>query len=465
VAGQGTGGAPASAGRGGAATGGAAAGTGTGGTGSTMGVGGTTDAGGTTGAGSTTGVGGSMSAGGTTGAAGSMANGGSSGVGGGGAGGTTGGAAGGAGGDGAVHDRCADPQRLELVNGQVTVSDDTKRGTDEFPTLTCGGVQEPAAFRGPQLYYKFTVREGFKYELRIKAGGFSSTVLYIFPAKAACTADAIQAACTSGGDTGLAASAISNRGMIPFAPRDAGDYIVGIDTNQTATGPFTLTIFEYCGTAGAPGCKTKVCDADTGATCTANVRTICNADGTGFVTTDCTATGAICYRGGCQASVFDPLPNSHWTAAPRDVGPGGVTLLDFYSVSTSRTLTEIQVLMMQARATTIGWVIYEASTQAGPYQAIFAATTTSSATGVGTFESAGLISVPLVAGRFYALGVSLPAGATYQIELQDTESLPINVSFGQVVSATALPSASPGTMVSFPTPGAFVFQQRLTTTL
>ena len=278
VAGQGTGGTPASAGRGGAATGGAAAGDGTAGAGGTMGAGGTTGAGGTgaggtTGTGGATGAGGTMGAGGTTGAAGNVATGGSSGVGGGGSGGTTGGAAGGTGGGGAVHDRCADPQRLELVNGQVTVSDDTKRGTDEFPTVTCGGVQMPATLGGPQLYYEFTVREGFKYELRIKAGGYSSTVLYIFPAKAACTADAIQAACTSGGETGLVASAISNGGMIPFAPRDAGDYIVGIDTYQFSTGPFTLTIFEYCGTAAAPGCKTKVCDADTGATCTANVRT------------------------------------------------------------------------------------------------------------------------------------------------------------------------------------------------
>ena len=74
---------------------------------------------------------------------------------------------GGAGGAGPVHDRCTDPLRLEFVNGEATVSDDTRRATDEFPTLTCGGA-DAGPLQGGQIYYRFTARPGREYAFRVK---------------------------------------------------------------------------------------------------------------------------------------------------------------------------------------------------------------------------------------------------------------------------------------------------------
>jgi hypothetical protein len=53
---------------------------------------------------------------------------------------------------------------------------------------------------------------------------------------------------------------------------------------------------------------------------------------------------------------------------------------------------------------TLTWHVYESLTQTGVYTSI-SNTTTTSTTGVG-YQSSGALAVPLVAGRFYAIGVS-----------------------------------------------------------
>jgi hypothetical protein len=230
---------------------------------------------------------------------------------------------------GPVHDRCADPLRLAFVNGEATVSDDTSRATDELPTLTCGGAAaEP--LRGGQIYYRFTARPGREYAFRVKSPAFGPVVFYVFPAGAPCTVDAIQTACRSDGVTGTRPTKTLSTTLPPFAPRDPGDYVVGLDTSLTQGSPFTLTIFEYCGSAGGTDCKVKGCDLALGEVCSGNTLSACNADGTAAVTTDCAANGMTCLRGACAATVLDNIGYAGWTTQPAaDAGAGGVTLLDF----------------------------------------------------------------------------------------------------------------------------------------
>jgi len=257
--------------------------------------------------------------------------------------------------------------------------------------------------------------------------------------------------------------------LTPFAPREPGDYVVAVDTLPMGHKRFTLTIFEYCAAGGAPvagSCKTEVCQAGLEKTCTGNVRSACNADGTAYVITDCAATGDTCSKGVCVATVPDILGGLGWDTTPSNpAGDAGVTLLDFVTLNTSRTLTEIDLDMTQSKPVTLRWLVLEAANQAGPYATIFSTTTTSSGTGRGVLENSGPIAVPLVAGRFYAVGVAVPANAGYQTAQQTTSHLPLDLSFGALTSAAVLPTASPGSAVSYPTPGTFIVFERLITSL
>lgn len=370
------------------------------------------------------------------------------------------------GGAGSVHDRCADPRRLEFVDGEATVSDDTSGATDEFPTLSCADV--PAeSFRGGQLYYRFTARPGREYALRLKAPGFSTAVFYVFPAGAPCNVEAIRAACSSDGVTGTRPASTPFTPLTHFAPREPGDYIIGVDTSFPKGTDFTLTVFEYCGTSGGTDCKVKGCDLSHGQICLGNTVSGCNDDGTATVTTDCTMTGKSCEGGTCVASVLDQVGYTAWTTTlTRTAGAAGVTLLDFYEVTVSRTLTKLEMIMVQPKVFTLDWRILESTERAGPYQTIFTTTTMSAGAMETSSETTGPIQVPLVAGRFYAIGVALPAGAQYFLQQQKAdEILPQNVFFGRLTSAAVVPSASPSVTIEYPLPDDFSIAQWLTTQL
>jgi hypothetical protein len=448
-------------GGGAAGAGGGSAGEGGSGGGGPAGRGGTSASAGRGGA-AGNGTAGSGAAGTGTAGAGGGGRGGAGAPGGGGVG--TAGTGGGAGGAGPVHDRCTDPLRLEFVNGEATVSDDTGRATDEFPTLTCGGA-EVVPLQGGQIYYRFTARPGREYALRVNApASYAPVVFYVFPADAPCTVDAIQAACRSEGVTGTRPTKTLSTTLTPFAPRDPGDYIVGVDRSFTRGSPYTLTIFEYCGTSGGTDCKVKGCDLNLGQWCTGNTLSACNADGTTTVTTDCAMTGQVCHRGACVASVVDLIGNTWPTSLGMDAGARGVTLLDFFEVTASRTITQVEIIMVQRKAFALEWRILEATNRAGPYHAIFSTRTMSGGGGEASSETTGPIQVPIVAGRFYAIGVALPAGANYYLQQQAEKTLPLEVSFGRVTSAAVVPSAS-STTIDYPAPGTFVIAQRVTTKL
>jgi hypothetical protein len=144
-------------------------------------------------------------------------------------------------------------------------------------------------------------------------------------------------------------------------------------------------------------------------------------------------------------------------------GAGGVTLLDFYEVTTSRTLTQLEMIMVQPRSFTLDWRILESTDRAGPYQPIFTTRTTSAGAMEVSSETTGPIQVPILAGRFYAIGVALPAGAQYNLQQQAGKSLPLDVSFGWLTSAAVAQSAS--SAIGYPAPDAFLIAQEITTKL
>ena len=387
----------------------------------------------------------------------------------------TGGGAGGAGGsivgtggtDGAVavNDRCANPQRVDFVNGQITISDNTSRGSDEFPTLVCGGPVFAGPLTGRQLYYRFTVRAGMKYEIRLQLiNGDDPDIFYVFPASSACTVDAIQAACKSGGKTGTAPTTPGT--LTTFVPSDPGDYIVAVDTDFVGSGgPFTLNIFEHCGDSNPTGCLPETCTPSLVGTCNQNLLSIC-ADGTGYVTNDCAANGFTCFNGACHSTVVDSVGYTQRKTQPTIAGTTGASAFNFFSLSTNRTLTEINQLRYQGSAIPLTWVVFEATSQTGPYGQIFSKSTTSNAASSGAAESSGPIRVSLVAGRTYAIGVVMVAGAIYDVaQEQISPLLPEATFFGQLISATNTAGPPPLTNVPYAAPSTFVFPQRLTTTL
>jgi hypothetical protein len=352
------------------------------------------------------------------------------------------------------------------VNGQIVIADDTSGASDEFPGLVCGGGHFVAGLKGRQRYYRFTVRAGLQYEIRLQSRNYDPDIFYVFPAASACTVDAIQMACMSGGETGTTPTSPNGGELIPFVPRTPGDYIIAVDADWPgAGGPFTLTIFEFCGTSSPTGCKTRVCPPSLVGTCDQNVLTIC-ADGTGYAMSDCAVDASTCFQGTCRPTVVDSPGSTGRMSISATAGAAGASILNFYSVTKGRTLTRIDQLRYQGSAVPLTWMVLEATTQAGPYASILSKETTSNSVSSGAAESSGAISVPLVAGRYYAIGVALPAGATYDVAQELTSpKLPENTFFGQLVSATSLDGPPSTSGVSYPAPDTFAFPQRLTTAL
>lgn len=287
----------------------------------------------------------------------------------------------------------------------------------------------------------------------------------MFPAGAPCTAEAIRAACSSSGVSGTVRRNIPSTALTAFAPNEPGDYIAGVDTTLTKGAPFTLTLFEYCGTSGETDCKVKGCDLNLWRMCLGNTMAACNEDGTATVTTDCTATDKSCERGYCVASVSDHVGYSGSTSPAMTAGADGVTLLDFYEVTVSRTITKLEIYMVQPSEFLLDWLILESTERAGPYQIIFTTRTMSAGAMMSSPESTGPIRVPIVAGRFYATGVALPAGAQHYLAQLAEKPLPHDVFFGRLTSAAVVPSASLPTVIDYPAPGNFAIEQWLTTTL
>jgi hypothetical protein len=361
---------------------------------------------------------------------------------------------------------CSQPQLLTLTDGKVAIAGNTSGGSTELPTLDCAINGTAGPLVGRTLYYRFPARAGLKYELRLDSDSYDPDVLYVFPAATSCTLEAIQAACRSEGAT---VASVVTRALI-FRPSATGDYVVAVDADGFSGttlpgGPFTLTVFEYCDTLAA-GCATQTCRASM-PTCDGNVASQCNDFGTGTTgsRTDCTSTAATCQGGACRATIADSPGWSGTKDFPSSalMSSAAGTALDFYTVVKSRTLVQIAQEMKVPAATPLTFVVYEAATPGGTYRNIFSKPI--SAAGVDA-ESSGAISVALVAGRSYAIGLGWSAAVQYRVSTTNSGSaLPQATFFGQLTSAKLFGSAPEATAVSYEPPAALAFPQVLTTTL
>jgi hypothetical protein len=221
----------------------------------------------------------------------------------------------------------------------------------------------------------------------------------------------------------------------------------------------TCSASQYCDAASAT-CKARICTAGQPA-CDGTVATTCNADGSGYTggRSDCAAVNQFCDRGTCVAEMprVDVIGVLSTSAAVT-----GRAKLNFFSVATSRTLRQIEQYMAIATAggTPMNFLVFESATQTGTYTQIFSVTVTLPvATG---YQSSGPMSVPLVAGRYYAIGVQWGSlSATYYWEqVAPTQT----TSFGALINADTITTTTPPTSVPWPAAVAtYRYNQRLTT--
>ena len=201
-------------------------------------------------------------------------------------------------------------------------------------------------------------------------------------------------------------------------------------------------------------CTAQLCTPNMPA-CDGNVFTTCNPTGDGYTgaRTDCTMAGQSCSLTGCSTSTVDTV------GAPAVLSPiTNYGMLNIYSVTANRSLVQIEQYESIAAPLTLTWHVFESTTATGSYTSI-SQTTTTSTTGAAYYSS-GALMVPLVAGRYYAIGVSWTGTVTYGY-ISGTPSQA--VSFGSLVSAIA-PSPPPTTTLTVSSTPAYYFPQRLTTT-
>ncbi|HEX6272296.1 MAG TPA: hypothetical protein VFZ53_04630 [Polyangiaceae bacterium] len=207
-------------------------------------------------------------------------------------------------------------------------------------------------------------------------------------------------------------------------------------------------------------CAVPLCSPGQAA-CDGNVFTTCNAQGFGYTgtRTDCSTSGQICTTTGCTSSsgvdTIPPMNPTLYTSGALS----NYLMVNFFSATTNRTLVRIENYMNPASAMTLTWQVFESTTQTGTYTSI-STTTTTSTTGVG-YQSSPTLSIPLVAGRFYAIGYSwttpalvfgYQAGAASQV-----------VAFGSLLGA-AFPTTPGATTVSGSSmTTTYYLPQRLTT--
>jgi hypothetical protein len=110
------------------------------------------------------------------------------------------------------------------------------------PARSTGDVRGGAAHRA-ELYYRFQAKAGatYSFELTTSFYGF----LYVFPRSVGCSEQAIQAACSSKGETGMVSKIVNpgSTGTSSFTPLEAQEYVIVVD-GDTSPGPFTLVVSE-----------------------------------------------------------------------------------------------------------------------------------------------------------------------------------------------------------------------------
>jgi hypothetical protein len=232
-----------------------------------------------------------------------------------------------------------------------------------------------------------------------------------------------------------------------------GNTVQLCNSTGTASGLVqTCASNQFCNPATA-ACQAQLCTPNMPA-CDMNVFTTCNATGDGYTgaRTDCATMMQFCSLTGCTTSAVDTVGATMLSST------GVYAMLNIYSVTTNRTLALIEQYENITAAMTLTWHVYESMTPTGSYTSI-SQTMTTSTTGAA-YHASGPLTVPLVAGRYYAIGASWTTSLNYGLI---SASPTVAVSFGSLISAVALTPPPAATITVSTTPG-YYFPQRLTTT-
>jgi hypothetical protein len=138
-------------------------------------------------------------------------------------------------------DACAAPTDIDLSNGPLALTGDTRGADDEHPDLTCESPHVAFSFDQGQRYYRFEAEEGRTYDFSLTPSFYG--FLYVFPESVGCTVDAIQAACSSDGESGMVSPIVNpgTTGRSSFLAPASERYVIGVD-GDTSEGPFELVI-------------------------------------------------------------------------------------------------------------------------------------------------------------------------------------------------------------------------------
>jgi hypothetical protein len=186
-----------------------------------------------------------------------------------------------------------------------------------------------------------------------------------------------------------------------------------------------------CGSTAHPAnnyCVRDVCPQGA-VTCNDNRIVTCKADGTGFnlVGTDCAMLGEICDQNRqCAMAAVDTIGT--WINSNYDQQ---ALVGNVYRVDSARHLTQIEMDIETPGSNPLAWVVYESSDGGQSFTKIAETTTLIVDPSIGLVNS-GPISVPLVKGDYYTIGMYSPVAARLG-QPQDFSSNLEMTSFGQVV--------------------------------
>ncbi len=179
---------------------------------------------------------------------------------------------------------------------------------------------------------------------------------------------------------------------------------------------------------GSAACTPRACTPSAKA-CIDNQVGTCAAGGASLasVTDVCAKSATVCTADfKCAASATDTLG----VAENIEVIYSGSLVATAISVSSTRTLSELQAQLVLAAPRELRWVIYElvGSTYVAKVDKLV-----SSVTGSG-FLSSGPLTFQLVAGKTYLFGVAVSGGDA--VRYYDTAPFSQNVSFGTIIGGT-----------------------------
>lgn len=212
---------------------------------------------------------------------------------------------------------------------------------------------------------------------------------------------------------------------------------------------------QFCDESLDPvACSLDICEAGQPA-CDGERLATCAANGGGYTdrSTNCANSDKVCSGTACVNNAKDIVGEAAYTGSY-----SSYRLANRYYITTDRTLTEIEQYMSVSGTSQFTWFVYEGTTSSS-FTKVFETLNTSS--GSAVFHSSGTISVPLVKGRYYMIGVRVSGSATAYYGDTSTNF----VSFGSVSGLDS--ESTSGTLPSSwsVSTSSLYYHQTLTTTL